>query len=434
MSLAVDAGDVTRKSCNRPMTAYAELEVTTNYSFLRGGSHPDELVLAAKALGHAAIGVADRNSLAGVVRAHVAAKTADLRLVVGARLVPGDGPEVLCFPTDRAAYGRLCRLLTLGKRRAAKGACDFTLDELLAHAEGQILVALPPEPTRVAWPHAAYPDAAFRQALGRLVEARPGACYLAARQLYRGDDARRLAALADLARTAGAPLLATNDARMHGPGRKALLDVLTCIREGCTIDEAGLRLLANAERHLKPPAEMARLFRAHPEALAHGLEIVERCAFSLDELRYEYPDETTHEGRSPQEELAHLTWEGARGRYPGGVPAGVRATLEHELELIETLGYAPYFLTVHDLVRFARSRGILCQGRGSAANSAVCYCLGITAVDPARLDLLFERFVSAERNEDIVADIVADRGLEAGLGHGVAQYLATLRYLARGFA
>ncbi|MEE8245682.1 MAG: error-prone DNA polymerase, partial [Alphaproteobacteria bacterium] len=202
-----------------------------------------------------------------------------------------------------------------------------------------------------------------------------------------------------------------NDVRMHGPRRKALLDVLTCIRAGCTIDEAGLRLQANAERHLKAPEAMARLFRGHPEALARTLEIVERCTFSLDDLRYEYPDETTHEGRTPQAELAHLTWQGATARYPGGVPAGVKATLEHELTLIEQLAYAPYFLTVHDLVRFARSRGILCQGRGSAANSAVCYCLGITAVDPARLDLLFERFVSAERDEppDIDVDFEHER-------------------------
>jgi error-prone DNA polymerase len=269
------------------MTAYAELGVTTNYSFLRGASHPDELVLAAKALGLAAIGVADRNSLAGVVRAHVAAKEAGLRLVVGARLVPGDGPEVLCFPTDRAAYARLCRLLTLGKRRTRKGSCEFTLAELLAHAEGQVLAVLPPDDLAVAWPAAPWPDAAFREALARLARARPGACYLAARNLYRGDDARRLAALATLAEESGAPLLATNDARMHGPRRKVLLDVLTCIRAGCTIDEAGFRLEANAERHLKSPAEMAHLFRDHPEALARALEVARRCAFSLDELSYE---------------------------------------------------------------------------------------------------------------------------------------------------
>ncbi len=387
------------------MTAYAELQVTTNYSFLRGASHPDELVLAAKALGLTALGVADRNSLAGAVRAHVAARDAGLQLVVGARLVPNGGPEVLCFPTDRAAYGRLCRLLTLGKRRAEKGACDFTLTELLDHAEGQVFVVLPPAQPEAVHPRATYPDAAFRQALGRLAVARAEACYLAAQQLYRGDDARRLAALAELACTSGALLVATNDVCMHGPERKVLLDVVTCIREGCTIDQAGFRLAANAERHLKSPEAMAHLFRDYPEALVRTCEIAARCAFSLDELRYEYPDEITGEGRTPQEELARLTRRGARERYPGGVPAGVEATLAHELALIDELGYAPYFLTVTDLVRFARSRDILCQGRGSAANSAVCYCLGITAVDPARLDLLFERFVSTERGEPPDIDV-----------------------------
>ena len=391
--------------------AYAELQVTSNYSFLRGASHPDELVVAAKALGLAALGLADRNSLAGAVRAHVAAKEAGLRLVVGARLTPRDGPEVLCFPRDRAAYARLCRLLTLGKRRAEKGACDFSFQELLDHGTGQILVVLPPQPLRVAHPQEVYPDAAFRAQLARLRAALPGDCYLAAQQLYRGDDARRLAALAALAEESGAPLVATNDVRMHGPQRKALLDVVTCIREGCTIDEAGFRLAANAERHLKAPEVMAHLFRDYPEALARTLEIAERCSFSLEELRYEYPDEVAEDGRSPQQELARLTWRGAAERYPGGLPAGVRATVEHELALIEELDYAPYFLTVADLVRFARSRDILCQGRGSAANSAVCYCLGITSVDPVRLDLLFERFVSAERNEppDIDVDFEHER-------------------------
>jgi error-prone DNA polymerase len=383
------------------MTAYAELQVTTNYSFLRGASHPDELVLAAKALGLAALGVADRNTLAGVVRAHVAAKQAGLRLLVGARLAPQDGPELLCYPRDRAAYGRLCRLLTLGKRRAEKGACRFTLAEAAAHGAGQVLVVLPPEA----------PDEAFRRTLAELGAGFPGACYLAAQQLCRGDDDRRLAALAGLAEVCRTPLIATNDVRMHEPGRKALLDLVTCIRAHCTIDEAGFRLEANAERHLKDPEEMARLFRRWPEAVARTLEIAERCTFSLDELEHEYPDEVAGEGRTAQEELERLTWHGVRERYPGGVPARVAATLRHELALIAELGYAPYFLTVEDLVRFARSRGILCQGRGSAANSAVCYCLGITAVDPARIDLLFERFVSAERDEppDIDVDFEHER-------------------------
>jgi error-prone DNA polymerase len=382
-------------------TAYAELQVTTNYSFLRAASHPDELVLAAKALGLAAIGVADRNTLAGVVRAHVAAKQAGLRLLVGARLVPRDGPELLCYPCDRAAYGRLCRLLTLGKRRAEKGDCRFTLAELVGHGEGQVLIVLPPEA----------PDRPFRRTLEDLGVRFPGACYLAAQHLYRGDDARRLAALAGLAEACRTPLVAANDVRMHAPGRKALLDLVTCIRAHCTIDEAGFRLEANAERHLKGAAEMARLFRRHPEAIARTFEIAERCTFSLDELKYEYPDEVTGAERTPQAALERLTWIGVRERYPEGVPEQVAAALRHELALIAELGYAPYFLTVQDLVRFARARGILCQGRGSAANSAVCYCLGITAVDPAQIDLLFERFVSAERGEppDIDVDFEHER-------------------------
>ena len=271
---------------------------------------------------------------------------------------------MLCYPRDRAAYGRLCRLLTLGKRRAAKGDCRFTLAELEDHGAGQTLIVLPPE----------VPDApgpGFRETLARLGRRFAGSCYLAGQVLYRGDDARALGHLSDLAAACGTPLVASNDVRLHTPARRALLDALSCVREHCTIDTAGFRLEANAERHLKGPAEMARLFRDYPEAIARTLEIAGRCRFSLDELRYEYPEELTAAGRSPQEELAHLTRIGAAARYPGGVPGAVQATLDHELALIDQLGYAPYFLTVYDIVRFARARGILCQGRGSAANSAV---------------------------------------------------------------
>ncbi|MGD9536907.1 MAG: error-prone DNA polymerase [Alphaproteobacteria bacterium] len=392
------------------MSRYAELQVTSNFSFLRGASHPEELVRTAAALGYAALGIADRNTLAGVVRAHVAARQAKLKLLVGARLdlladiarpkvVPAFG--VLCYPTDRAAYGRLSKLLTLGKRRAPKAECRLGLDDLIAHAEGQQLVALPPET----------PDDAFVERLKRLVAAAPGRVHLAGSHLYRGDDAKRLALLASLGGQLGAPLVAGNDVHAHDPARRPLQDVLTCIREHCTIDQAGFRLFANAERHLKVPGEMARLFRRHPEAIARTVEIAQACRFSLDELRYEYPAEPVPDGRTPQEELERLTGEGAAARYPGGVPAKVQAQLAHELALIKSLDYAPYFLTVHDMVRFARSRGILCQGRGSAANSAVCYCLGITAVDPDRMDLLFERFVSAARNEppDIDVDFEHER-------------------------
>ncbi len=239
----------------------------------------------------------------------------------------------------------------------------------------------------------------------------PGHVYLAGQHLYRGDDRRRLARLAALAARTGTPLVAVNDVHAHVPARRPLQDVLTCIREHCTIEEAGYRLFANAERHMKSPAEMALLFADHPEALARTVEIAERCRFSLDELRYEYPDELTEAGRKPQEELVHLTWLGAAARYPDGVPEKVRAQLEHELALIDQLDYAPYFLTVHDLVRYARSQDILCQGRGSAANSAVCYCLGVTSVDPSHMNLLFERFISAARNEppDIDVDFEHER-------------------------
>ena len=382
---------------------YAELQVTSNFDFLRGASHPEELAARAASLGLAAIAITDRNSLAGVVRAHLVARETGLKPVIGARLDLADGLSTLCFPTDRAAYGRLCRLLTVGKRRAPKGECELYRREVFAHGAGMVFIALPPE--------SADDEPAFAAELHEWAEAFPGDLHLAAHHLYRGDDSARLARLARLAARAGAPLVATNDVHYHVPGRRPLQDVLTCIREGCTIDEAGLRLFANAERFLKGPAEMARLFADYPEAVDRTVEIAGRCAFSLDELRYEYPDETAADGRTPQARLERLAWRGAAARYPRGVPDKVRAALEHELGLIGELGYAPYFLTVEDTVRFARGRGILCQGRGSAANSAVCYCLGITAVDPDRVDLLFERFVSAERREppDIDVDFEHER-------------------------
>ncbi len=380
---------------------YAELQVTSNFSFLRGGSHPDELAITAAALGLSAIAITDRNSLAGVVRAHVGAKSAGIRLLVGARLDLRDGLSLLCFPTDRAAYGRLSRLLTVGRRRAPKGECWLDLDDVLAHDQGQIFVILPPSE----------PDEAFIEQSKTLGRQWPGRCYLAGHYLYSGDDRRRLARLAALAEAVATPLVATNDVHYHGPGRRPLQDVLVCIREHCTLAEAGFHLDANAERHLKSGDEMTRLFADYPDAVARTVELVERCHFSLDELRYEYPAEPVPECRTAQQELERLTWIGARERYGAVIEAGVRDLLCHELELIGELDYAPYFLTVHDIVRFARERGILCQGRGSAANSAVCYCLGITAVDPSRLDLLFERFISAERDEppDIDVDFEHER-------------------------
>jgi error-prone DNA polymerase len=377
---------------------YAELDVITNFTFLRGGSHAEELVATAKALGHEAIAVADANTLAGVVRAHLAAKELGIKFITGARLVLQDAPSLLAYPTDRAAYGRLCRLLTLGQRRAEKGQCTLYLEDVAAHADGLIFIALPDESD-------------FEAQLLRVKDTLPAPLYLAARHSYRGDDKARIAALAQLAARADVPLVATGGVLYHGSHRRPLQDVLTCIREKCTITEAGFRLEANAERYLKPPSDMARLFRDHEGALARTIEIADACRFSLDELKYEYPDEPVPHGKTPQSHLEDLAWEGAAWRFPGGIPDKVRDTIEKELVLIAALNYAPYFLTVHDIVHYARSLGILCQGRGSAANSAVCYCLAITNVDPTEIDLLFERFVSPERKEppDIDVDFEHER-------------------------
>ncbi|MEX2642876.1 MAG: error-prone DNA polymerase, partial [Acetobacterales bacterium] len=385
------------------MPRYAELQAFSNFTFLEGASHPDELVLAAAALGHEAIALTDRNSLAGIVRAHLAAHRAGIGFLPGARLAFRDGtPDVLCLPTDRAAYGRLSRLLTLGKRRAPKAQCHLDRADLLTHGEGQVLIVVPPSRPD---------DPALAATLNDLRNNSKNTLYLSVSYKYFGDDRARISALADLARAHGVAPVATNDVLYHSPARRPLQDVLTCIREHRTVDTAGWRLQANAERHLKAPAEMARLFADRPEALEATVEIMERCGFSLDELRYEYPSELCAEGRTPQQELTERTSAGALWRYGDRLPDKVRGLIEHELALIGQLGYAPYFLTVDDIVRFARGRGILCQGRGSAANSAVCYCLGITAVDPERLDLLFERFVSPERNEppDIDVDFEHER-------------------------
>jgi error-prone DNA polymerase len=383
------------------MSAFAELCVASNFSFLRGASHGDELVVTAKSLGLSAIGIADRNTLAGVVRAHVAAKEHGLRLLVGARLVTMDGFEVVTYPQDRAAYARLAKLLTLGNRRATKSQCHLTLGDIMEAGEGQCFIAMPP----------AGADAAFSEALRQLADAHPRSVWLALAPRYDGSDMRRFQLLQDMARQARVPLLATNDVLYHAPERRALQDVLTCIREHVTLDEAGYLLEANAERHLKSAGEMTRLCASVPAALEQSLVLMKRCAFSLDELRYEYPADTFSENETPQELLERLTWEGAAARFPHGAAAEIEDTIRRELALIEEKQYAPYFLTVHDMVREARRLGILCQGRGSAANSTVCFCLGITSVNPTEVDLLFERFVSTERNEppDIDVDFEHER-------------------------
>ncbi len=433
------------------MTAYVEFAVTSNFSFLRGASHPEELMVQADHLDLAGLGLADRNSVAGVVRAHLVRRENGfkLRYHPGSRLVFADGtPDILAYPKNRIGWGRLCRLLTVGNRRAEKGDCTLYLDDLLGHAEGLELVVMNettrgeisdsscPAPDQVQGRHLcrASTSSHLQRAkdvdgrdepghdepqsrmklcslLPRLTEAAPQRVRVAAAMLYRGSDRARLAARAELARQARMPLIAVNDALYHHPDRRPLQDVLTCIREHVTIDTAGRRLAVNAERFLKPAAEMARLFRDAPEAVAETRRLSDALTFSLEELRYEYPDEARAGFATPQDALVHLAFAGAAERYPAGIPAKVRASLDYELGLIASLAYAPYFLTVHDIVRFARSRGILCQGRGSAANSAVCFCLGITEVDPERADLLFERFVSAERREppDIDVDFEHER-------------------------
>ena len=481
------------------MSAYAELAVTTNFSFLRGASHPREMVETADELGQIAIGIADRNSFAGVVRAYDEAKNRNIKLMVGTRLVTTDGFEVLAYPTDRAAYGRLCRLLTAGNLAAKKGECHLTFEQILGASEGQMLIAIPPvdlfsvrhpevpalsaglegcqrklsgrRPSRLAslapqgdeneaspsrrevkqFPH--NPSAHSRESgnpglgprlrgtpsreramgtpsgderrtdtfparLAALVEAAPGRTFLAGVHYHRGDEPRRLGLLAELGEESGAPLVAVNDVFYHVPERRPLADVLTCVREKCTMAEAGLRLSVNAERHLKSPAEMARLFARFPDAIARTIEIAKACSFSLGELQYEYPDEPVPPGKTAQQHLEDLTWAGAQERYPqdkypDGIPADVQERLNDELALIAKLDYARYFLTVHDVVHYARrqDKEILCQGRGSAANSAVCFCLGITSVNPEKTKLLFARFISENRGEppDIDVDFEHER-------------------------
>ena len=420
------------------MTDYAELATATNFSFLRGASPADELVQASLRLGQNGIGIADRNSVAGVVRVFAALRelresgalppakmhegsgpgeyryetkpqgdeiirqrAKDFKLVTGARLVFTDEtPDIIAYPQNRAGWGRLCRLLTQGNRRAKKGECHLALDDLMNDTRDLLLVVMAPRDFSI-----------IAKLLPCLNEAASGAVWLGATMPRRGDDRRRLARLKSIASQAGVPLLATNDVLYADPGQRDLQDILTCIREGVTIDRAGRLLEVNAERHLKAPSEMARLFADAPDAIEETQHLRARVEFSLDQLRYEYPDEPVPPGKDAQGWLEELTFRHAYMRYPNGVPEKVRKLLETELALIAKLNYASYFLTIHDIVRVARDKGVLCQGRGSAANSAVCYVLGITCVDPAENDLLFARFISEERKEppDIDVDFEHER-------------------------
>src|ERR1700719_1524879 len=383
--------------------AYAEIGITTNFSFLRGGSHPQDYVHQASKLRLPVIGIADHNTLAGVVRAYKELENPEVkykpRLLIGSRLVfMDDTPDILVYPSDRAAYGRLCQLLTRGKRGddTEKGECHLRLDDLLEFAEGQLLA--------LTLPHRFETEKAL-EVLKRLQKSRANGVWLAASLLYRGDDQRRLARLQRIAVTAGVPLLATNEVLYHDPSRRLLQDVLTCIREKTTIDAIGKRLEANAERHLTPAAEMARLFHDAPEAIAETMRFAGRIRFSLDQLKYQYPDEPVPPGKTAQRHLEDLTWQGAHRRFPVRISPKTKKVLHKELRLIRKLKYAHYFLTVHDIVRYARSQKILCQGRGSAANSAVCYVVDVTSVDPTKVDLLFERFISKERLEPPDIDV-----------------------------
>ena len=379
---------------------YAELRCKTNFSFLRGASHPDELVNQARSLNYSALAITDLNTLSGVVRSHVAAKEVSLKIIVGAEVFPTDMPPIVLWASDRSSYANLCKLLTLGQRRTKKGECQLAWSDIADHHSGLLVGLAPPQPT---------PSSPQLHQARELFADR---AYLLADAHLMGDDRERLLGYERLANDLSLPMVASGNVLYHKQERQQLHDVLTAIRLGKTVAEIdGEALLTNGERHLRNRLEIERVFSDHPCAIATTNEIAERCTFSLDELRYEYPDELTSDGQSPLERLTLLTWKGARDRFPASVPAKVRAQLEHELTLIRKMRYEAYFLTVWDLVRFARSKDILCQGRGSAANSAVCYCLEITSVDPSKSDLLFERFVSEERGEppDIDVDFEHER-------------------------
>ncbi|WP_164121972.1 MULTISPECIES: error-prone DNA polymerase [Sphingobacterium] len=386
---------------------YAELQTTSNFSFLRGGSHPEELVEQAVQLGYKAIAITDRNTLAGIVRAHRAAREKDIHFIPACRLDLLDGPSLLAYPTNIKAYSNLSTLLTTGNLRAEKGECHLYSADVFRYAAGIQFIILPPKTLNEAFDF----EPEFSLMLKQYQEHLRGMIYLGASFLYNGDDHKKLFRLNQLSEELNIPIVALNDVHYHNSERRELQDVLTCVREKCTIHTAGYRLHAHAERYLKPIDEMHRLFRNYPQAIHNTLKIVQACRFSLDELKYVYPQEITTEGRTPQEELVYQTWKGADRQFDGDIPEKIKATIEMELEFIARKNYASYFLTVYDLVRFAREREILCQGRGSAANSTVCYCLGITSVNPKNINLLFARFMSDARDEppDIDVDFEHER-------------------------
>lgn len=386
---------------------YTELQVTTNFSFLRGGSHPEEVVEQAAALGYTAIAITDHNTLAGIVRGHVAAKAKGIRFIPACRLNLLDGPSLLAYPKDRDAYGRLSGLLTEGNMRAEKGQCYLYKADVYKYAAGIQFIILPPDTLNTQFDF----DADFKSALQEYKQMLGKDLYIAAVRSYQNDDSKRLFRISLLSRQFDIPMVATNDIHYHNRGRRELQDILTCIREKCTIYTAGFRLFQNAERYMKPIHEMIRLFRQYPDAITLTQQITAACTFSLDRLEYIYPEEITSDGRSPQQELAMLTWKGAKEHFGDEIPEDIRKTINMELEFMERKNYASYFLTVYDYVRFAREQRILCQGRGSAANSVVCYCLGITSVDPTKFKLLFARFMSDARDEppDIDVDFEHER-------------------------
>lgn len=387
--------------------SYIELHITSNFSFLRGGSHPHELVEQAAVLGYKQVAITDHNTLAGVVRAHIAAKKAGIRLVIGCRLELLDGPPLLAYPTDKDAYARLSGLLSKGNLRAQKGQCLLYKEDVYEYAEGMRFIAIPP----ISLDEAFDLDDSFKDSLREYRDNLGQAVYLGISRSYQTNDNKRMHRLAQLSEALGIKLVATNDVHYHVPQRRQLQDVLTCIREKCTIHTAGFRLHQNAERYLKTTDEMKRLFKQYPQALEVAGEIADACQFSLDSLKYIYPEEITSDGRTPHEELVMLAWQGANERFNGKIPEKIAETIQYELEFMERKNYASYFLTVYDFVRFARKRNILCQGRGSAANSVVCYCLGITSVDPSKFKVLFARFMSDARDEppDIDVDFEHER-------------------------